>query len=64
MEDRAENLRRRIDMYRCYLSEGADIQIVRLFLGQIAADEVELGAIENRNNNNPKHRYQPSDSIR
>ena len=58
MEDRAENLRRRIDMYRCYLSAGADIQIIPLFLGQIAADEVELDAIENRNSN-PKHRYQP-----
>jgi hypothetical protein len=49
MEDRAEILRRRIEAHRCYLSVGADLAIVRVFLSQIAADEAELALIEMRN---------------
>jgi hypothetical protein len=49
MEDRGEILRRRIAAHRCYLTVGADLAIVRLFLRQIAADEAELALIKMRN---------------
>jgi hypothetical protein len=47
METRAENLRRRIDAYRCYLAVGGDIQTVRLILKEVARHEAELAAIAN-----------------
>jgi hypothetical protein len=50
MEDRAELLHHRIEAHRCYLATGADITLVHLFLGQIAADEAEMVMIEEHKN--------------
>ncbi len=51
MDDRAEMLRRRIELHRCYLAAGAsDLKITRVFLKAIAADQAELAEIERRSN--------------
>lgn len=45
MEDRAIVLRRRIELYRSYLRQGADAERARDYLRQIIADEAELARI-------------------
>jgi hypothetical protein len=45
MESRTEILHRQIDAYRCYLAVGADINIVRIILSEIARHEAELTGI-------------------
>jgi hypothetical protein len=46
MEERADMLRRRIALYRRYLSEGVDAALAGEYVRQLAEDEVELAAIE------------------
>jgi len=45
MDERAEFLRRRIELYRRYLREGVDIDVAAEYLRQIAEDEGELAEI-------------------
>ncbi len=45
MEDRAENLRRRITIYRRYLAEGVDSDLASQYLREILAAEKELERI-------------------
>jgi hypothetical protein len=45
MDDKAQMLRRRIDLYRGYLREGLNADQARLYLDQLQRDEAELKAI-------------------
>ena len=53
MEDRAELLRRRIAAHRLYLATGGDIELLRKIMREIAIDEIELAAIEQRKRAEP-----------
>ena len=44
-EERAELLRRRLELYRRYLREGVDASLAEQYLRQIAEDEAELRQI-------------------
>ena len=46
MEEPADVLRRRIAVYRRYLTEGADSELARRYPRQIAADNAELERLE------------------
>ncbi len=46
MTERAELLRRRIALYRRYLTEGVDVDLARQYLNDITEAEAELEAIE------------------
>ncbi len=46
MKDRAETLRRRIALYRRYLSEGVDAELAQWYLRQIVEAEAELANLE------------------
>jgi len=48
MEMRADMLRRRVALYRDYLSKGVDSGIARQYLRAIAEAEVELAKLEAR----------------
>jgi hypothetical protein len=48
MEDRAEILRHRIEIYRRYLAMGVDVDVAELYLHFIAISEAELTEIERR----------------
>jgi hypothetical protein len=45
MEERAELLRRRIELYRGYLREGVDASLPEQYLRQIVEDEAALREI-------------------
>jgi hypothetical protein len=45
MEERAELLRRRIELYRRYLRGGVDANLAEQYLRQIIEDEAELREI-------------------
>ena len=49
MEKRAEELQRRIELYRRYLREGAEASFAQDYLDQIKRDREELTEIEERN---------------
>ncbi len=46
MQDRAQTLRRRIALYRRYLSEGVDAELAQLYLREIAEAEAELAKLD------------------
>lgn len=46
MEDRTETLRRRISLYRRYLSEGVDAGLAERYLREIVEAEAELAKLE------------------
>ena len=46
MQKRAENLHRRIELYRRYLAEGVDADLARQYLDDIRTAEAELAEIE------------------
>ncbi len=46
MEDRADFLRRRIELYRRYLREGADAALAAEYLRRVAEAQAELAKIE------------------
>jgi hypothetical protein len=48
MNDRAEILRRKIELYRRYLREGVDITLATEYLREIAEAEAELERLTGR----------------
>jgi hypothetical protein len=44
--ERAQHLRRRIDLYRRYLLEGVDAELAQTYLREIADAEAALAEIE------------------
>jgi len=58
MTDSAATLRRRVALYRKYLSEGVDADLARTYLAEIAKDEALLAEIEGGTSASPK----PDDS--
>ena len=58
MEDRPENRRCRIALYRRYLREGVDAALAAEYLRRVADDEVELAEIEgpSKDENGPRER--------
>jgi hypothetical protein len=45
-ESRAHQLRRTIELYRRYLSEGVDADMARIYLRELAIAEAALASIE------------------
>jgi hypothetical protein len=44
-QEHADNLRRRIELYRSYLREGVDVSLAREYLREIAEGEAELARL-------------------
>jgi hypothetical protein len=45
MEERADSLRRKIELYRRYLREGVDVSLAREYLREIGEAEAEIERI-------------------